>query len=88
VETPRTDALERQHKSGFGNTFYGEMAQHARQLERELACAKSAERASLREKIKNDPELPCEAGPMLEPVDLRAAIDEAIRRSSDSTTKP
>jgi hypothetical protein len=42
VETPRTDALERQHKSGFGNTFYGEMAQHARQLERELACAKSA----------------------------------------------
>jgi hypothetical protein len=46
VETPRTDALERQHKSGFGNTFYGEMAQHARQLERELACAKSAELSS------------------------------------------
>jgi hypothetical protein len=36
--TPITDAMRARHKSGIGNTFYGEMEEHARRLERELAA--------------------------------------------------
>jgi hypothetical protein len=36
-DSPRTDALRAKHKSGVGNSFYGEMHQHAETLERELS---------------------------------------------------
>lgn len=55
-DTPRTDALRAKHKSGVGNTFYGEMEQLASELERALTAkdARIAELSRMHEERMNE----------------------------------